>query len=98
MKHESIHLNQPNEHLVFDSAGNISGIRFIYPIVAHVELNAARNNTPLIECQARQRIEQRLEIVLNGAVPSMTPVARIRGKTPAKVDPSYSNQFKAVSK
>ena len=72
--------------------GNITGIRFIYPIIALVEMCAPSRSAPVVECSARQRIEQRLELVLNGAVPSMQPVARIRGKTPASIDSRFYPQ------
>lgn len=91
-KGESAFLAKPSENLIYDVDGNICAIRFIYPIIALVEMSAPTRSAPLVECEARQRIEQRLEVVLNGAVPSMQPVARIRGKTPASVDSRFYPQ------
>ena len=72
------------ENLVYDEDGNINAIQFVYPIVATVDLGPARESPiPVVTCGARRRLEQRLELVLTGAVPTMVPVARLREKTPA---------------
>ena len=70
------------EHLVYDNAGNVIAIRFIYPIFAQNDINPAKNKMPAIQCEARKRFEQKFEFLLHESVPSMIPVAR-RG-TPSK--------------
>ena len=63
--------------------GKIVGIRFIFPIVAQVESKMPIEKCPKITCEARKRIEQRLELVLSGATPSVHPTALLRTMTPA---------------
>ena len=69
----------------FLSQGTITAIRFAYPIIAQVEAKARHpsDDRPLITCIARERTEQRLELVLTGATPAILPAARLRQVTPS---------------
>ncbi|XP_072900577.1 cilia- and flagella-associated protein 47-like [Hemitrygon akajei] len=49
--------------------GEISAIRWLYPIYGIPEALTAKLSPAVIQCQARQRIEKTIEIVLTGAVP-----------------------------
>ncbi|XP_072116671.1 cilia- and flagella-associated protein 47-like [Mobula birostris] len=49
--------------------GEISAIRWLYPIYGIPEALTATLSPAVIQCQARQRIEKTIEIVLTGAVP-----------------------------
>ena len=73
----------PFDTFVRDYEGKIVGIRFIFPIVAQVESKMPIAKCPKITCEARNRIEQRLELVLSGATPSIHPTAHLRTVTPA---------------
>ena len=73
----------PFDTFVRDYEGKIVGIRFIFPIVAQVESKMPIAKCPKITCEARKRIEQRLELVLSGATPSVHPTAHLRTVTPA---------------
>ena len=46
---------------------------------------------PVVQCEARKRFEQRLELVLSGATPSMVPSARLRSLTPVASRPSLTD-------
>ena len=46
-------------------------IKWTYPIHGYPELNQAQDSPPaLVQCQARERVEERLEVTLSGVAPS----------------------------
>jgi len=77
--------NHPFDAFTRDATdGTITSIRFAYPIIAQVEAKAhPSDDRPLITCIARERTEQRLELVLTGATPAILPAARLRQVTPS---------------
>lgn len=80
----------------FCHQGTITSIRFAYPIIAQVEAKAhPSDDRPLITCIARERTEQRLELVLTGATPAILPAARLRQVTPSGM--RGVNQIEQVS-
>ncbi|XP_078514036.1 cilia- and flagella-associated protein 47 [Lissotriton helveticus] len=58
--------------------GEISGIRWIYPIHGIPEAQPSKPTPAVIRCQARSRAEERIEVLLTGAVPGHAGVATVR--------------------
>ncbi|RXM29158.1 Cilia- and flagella-associated protein 47 [Acipenser ruthenus] len=56
--------------------GSIKEIRWVYPIHGIPEAVLSRSSPAVIRCQARNRIEERIEVLLTGSVPgsSASPV------------------------
>ncbi|KAM4795930.1 cilia- and flagella-associated protein 47 [Rhinophrynus dorsalis] len=52
--------------------GSISGIRWIYPIHGIPEALPSKSAPAVVCCQARSRTEERVEVLLTGAVPGQT--------------------------
>ncbi|XP_069827114.1 cilia- and flagella-associated protein 47 [Dendropsophus ebraccatus] len=52
--------------------GNISGIRWIYPIHGIPEAQPPNSTPAVVCCQARSRTEERVEVLLTGVVPGQT--------------------------
>ncbi|XP_056412134.1 cilia- and flagella-associated protein 47 isoform X3 [Hyla sarda] len=52
--------------------GSISGIRWIYPIHGIPEAQAPNSAPAMVCCQARNRTEERVEVLLTGVVPGQT--------------------------
>nr|XP_014349939.1 PREDICTED: cilia- and flagella-associated protein 47-like isoform X1 [Latimeria chalumnae] len=57
--------------------GGIHGIRWIYPIHGIPEALPSKLEPAVISCQARNRVEERLEVLLTGAVPGSTAVPTV---------------------
>ncbi|KAG9492434.1 hypothetical protein GDO78_000763 [Eleutherodactylus coqui] len=52
--------------------GDISGIRWIYPIHGIPEAQPSNSAPAVVCCQARSRTEERVEVLLSGTVPGQT--------------------------
>ncbi|XP_078264971.1 cilia- and flagella-associated protein 47-like [Rhinoraja longicauda] len=61
--------------------GEICAIRWLYPIYGIPEALPAKWPPAAIQCQARQRIEKTIEIVLTGAVPGSAQTAIMEDET-----------------
>ncbi|XP_068124444.1 cilia- and flagella-associated protein 47 [Hyperolius riggenbachi] len=66
--------------------GAISGIRWIYPIRGIPEAHLSKSAPAVVSCQARNRTEERVEILLTGVVPGQTamPVSSHEAKIKEK--------------
>nr|XP_039264663.1 cilia- and flagella-associated protein 47-like isoform X2 [Styela clava] len=65
--------------------GTIKAIRWVFPIHGIPEIRTKESKEAILHCQARSRIEERLEVTLTGAVPSSSStheLARLRAVTP----------------
>ncbi|XP_069495471.1 cilia- and flagella-associated protein 47 [Ambystoma mexicanum] len=58
--------------------GEISGIRWIYPIHGIPEAAPSKSAPAIVSCQARSRAEERIEVLLTGAVPGQAGMATVR--------------------
>ncbi|XP_075446373.1 cilia- and flagella-associated protein 47 isoform X3 [Ascaphus truei] len=58
--------------------GTISGIRWIYPVHGIPEAQPSKSAPAIVCCQARTRTEERVEVLLTGAVPGQTGMPEIR--------------------
>lgn len=71
-----------------------SEIKWVYPIHGYPELSQAKDSPPaLVECQARDRMEERLEVTLSGVVPAAGGPkrgVRTRAVTPKNQEPPKS--------
>ncbi|KAJ1117902.1 hypothetical protein NDU88_006098 [Pleurodeles waltl] len=75
--------------------GEIYGIRWIYPIHGIPEAQPSKPTPAVIGCQARSRIEERIEVLLTGAVPghaAMAAAVRSGATTPQKTPPADGTQ------
>lgn len=74
--------------------GEIYGIRWIYPIHGIPEAQPSKPTPAVIRCQARSRAEERIEVLLTGAVPGHAGVATVRSGaiTPQKKPPADGTQ------
>ncbi len=64
-------------------------IQWQYPIRGYPELTAKDTQPAVVMCQARERIEERLEVTLSGVAPAAAGPKRgikTRAKTPATED------------
>nr|DBA33280.1 TPA: hypothetical protein GDO54_000991 [Pyxicephalus adspersus] len=52
--------------------GAIYGIRWIYPVRGIPEAQPSKSTPAVVSCQARNRTEERVEVLLTGVVPSQT--------------------------
>ncbi|XP_077338680.1 cilia- and flagella-associated protein 47 [Lithobates pipiens] len=52
--------------------GAISGIRWIYPVHGIPEAQPSKSTPAVVSCQARNRTEERVEVLLTGVVPGQT--------------------------
>ncbi|CAH2223146.1 cilia- and flagella-associated 47 [Pelobates cultripes] len=52
--------------------GEISGIRWIYPVHGIPEAKPLKSSPAVVCCQARSRTEERVEVLLTGVVPGQT--------------------------
>ncbi|KAG8451901.1 hypothetical protein GDO86_003916 [Hymenochirus boettgeri] len=57
--------------------GDISGIRWIYPVHGIPEAPAPKSAPAIVCCPARSRTEERVEVLLTGVVPGQTEMASI---------------------
>eukprot|EP00079_Xenopus_tropicalis_P021661 XP_012813080.1 PREDICTED: cilia- and flagella-associated protein 47 isoform X1 [Xenopus tropicalis] len=64
--------------------GNISGIRWIYPIHGIPEAPPSKSAPAVVCCPARSRTEERVEVLLTGAVPGPTRMAASAGIRPTE--------------
>ena len=67
-------------------------IQWEYPIRGYPELTAKDTQPAVVMCQARERIEERLEVTLSGVAPAAAGPKRgikTRAKTPANGDKSH---------
>ncbi|XP_043927775.1 cilia- and flagella-associated protein 47 [Protopterus annectens] len=76
-------LNKQNSELKsvsFSEDGKIYGIRWIYPVHGIPEALPLKTTPTVICCRARNRIEERIEVLLTGAVPgpTATPLTRVQ--------------------
>uniref|UniRef100_UPI00398E85F1 cilia- and flagella-associated protein 47-like isoform X2 n=1 Tax=Pristiophorus japonicus TaxID=55135 RepID=UPI00398E85F1 len=73
--------------------GDISGIRWRYPIYGIPEALPTKLYPAVIQCQARNRIENPIEVILTGAVPSCsyTAAMQTRATTPNTCDQEVTN-------
>ncbi|XP_078495986.1 cilia- and flagella-associated protein 47 isoform X1 [Ciona intestinalis] len=65
--------------------GRIEKIRWVFPIHGIPEVRSQETREALLQCQARSRIEERLEVTLTGAIPSSASahsLTRLRAVTP----------------
>ncbi|CAH1800026.1 unnamed protein product [Owenia fusiformis] len=73
-------------------SGGLHEIRWLYPINGIPEVEAVKDNQgAIIECQARERVEERLEVTLSGVAPSSSgpqKAIRARAVTPKDTRPS----------
>ena len=71
--------------------GGLHEIRWLYPIQGYPELSAPADDPPaILRCQARTRVEERLEVTLAGVAPSAAGAKRgitARAATPAGTAP-----------
>ena len=68
-----------------DLAGGLRDIRWLYPIHGIPESQPVVDKGAVVTCQARSRIEERIEVSLTGAVPSSASgyrTVRTRAITP----------------
>ena len=63
-------LFHPRDYDHRDPQGGLRDIRWLYPIHGIPESQPVIDRGAVISCQARSRIEERLEVSLTGAVPS----------------------------
>ena len=72
--------------------GGLHEIRWLYPIHGYPELPAPADEPPaMLRCQARTRVEERLEVTLAGVAPSASGAKRgatTRAMTPAGQTPN----------
>ncbi|XP_072178621.1 cilia- and flagella-associated protein 47-like [Diadema setosum] len=77
-----------------DKNGGLRDIRWIYPIKGIPETQPRVDQGALVSCQARSRIEERLEVSLTGAVPSAASsyhMVKTRAITPKGAQPSLDD-------
>ena len=54
-----------------NNSGELHEIKWIYPVRGYPELTSAKDIAPaVIECKARDRVEERFEVLLSGVAPS----------------------------
>ena len=72
-------------------SGGVCEIRWYYPVRGYPELTASKDSPPaIIECRARDRVEERLEVTLSGVAPSSSGPKRgikARAITPSNEKP-----------
>ncbi|XP_069746190.1 cilia- and flagella-associated protein 47-like isoform X2 [Narcine bancroftii] len=61
--------------------GGIVAVRWLYPIYGIPEALPAKLSPALIQCQARQRIEKTIEMILTGAVPGSSRTVTMETQT-----------------
>ncbi|KFU96962.1 Putative uncharacterized protein CXorf30, partial [Pterocles gutturalis] len=73
---DSAELNK--ESVTVAENGGIQGIRWVYPVHGIPEAPQQKLVPAVVHCQARQRVEKRVEVLLTGVVPGATamPTAR----------------------
>merc|ERR1739838_80811 len=68
-----------------NKSGEITAIRWLYPVHGIPTVKSCKAGEAVLECQARSRIEERLEVSLTGAVPSHhenRSLIRLKGAAP----------------
>ena len=84
--------SSPSEHVPGPQADHsLSVIRWEYLVHGYPELTTPDAQPALVLCQARQRVEERLEVTLSGVAPSAGGPKRgirTRARTPATADSS----------
>lgn len=66
-------------------------IKWLYPIQGITEAIDPTAKSAVLECQARNRVEERLEVTLTGVAPSssgQTRTIKARAVTPNNTDPA----------
>ncbi|XP_078416576.1 cilia- and flagella-associated protein 47-like [Cetorhinus maximus] len=61
--------------------GGISGIRWLYPIYGIPEVLSTKLSPAVIQCQARNRKEETIKVILTGAVPGPSCAAAMKTQT-----------------
>ncbi|XP_029458968.1 cilia- and flagella-associated protein 47 [Rhinatrema bivittatum] len=61
--------------------GEISGIRWLYPIHGIPEVTPVKPEPAVVSCRARSRAEERIEVLLTGSVPGQSCVRPSRSKS-----------------
>ncbi|XP_019379409.1 PREDICTED: cilia- and flagella-associated protein 47-like [Gavialis gangeticus] len=81
-----VELNKELKSVTLSENGEIYGIRWIYPINGIPEAPPQKLVPAVVRCQARQRVEERVEVLLTGVVPGTTsmPTARNASTTTNK--------------
>ncbi|XP_076799523.1 cilia- and flagella-associated protein 47-like isoform X2 [Clavelina lepadiformis] len=65
--------------------GSVKAIRWVFPVHGIPEVRSKETKEAILQCQARSRIEERLEVTLTGAVPSSASghdLTKLRAVTP----------------
>jgi len=65
--------------------GSIKSIRWVFPVHGIPEVRSTSSKEAVLQCQARSRIEERLEVTLTGAIPSSSSghdLIKLRAVTP----------------
>ncbi|NWV81442.1 CFA47 protein, partial [Dasyornis broadbenti] len=79
-----------NRNLILTENGEAQGILWIYPICGMSE--APQQKSVVIRCQARQRLEQRVEMMLIGVVPAASALPDVRNSAMVDTDKSSTTQ------
>ncbi|KFP88441.1 Putative uncharacterized protein CXorf30, partial [Acanthisitta chloris] len=72
--------------------GEIQGILWIYPVHGIPEAPLQKLRPAVVCCQARQRVEQRVEVLLTGIVPAATAVPAARSSAMVNINASANIQ------
>ncbi|NXG35184.1 CFA47 protein, partial [Dromaius novaehollandiae] len=75
---DSAELNKDLKSITVAENGGIRGIRWIYPVHGIPEAPQQKLDSAVVRCQARHRVEKRVEVLLTGVAPGATamPAAR----------------------
>ncbi|XP_059580365.1 cilia- and flagella-associated protein 47 [Alligator mississippiensis] len=76
-----VELNKELKSVTLSENGEIYGIRWIYPINGIPEAPPQKLVPAVVRCQARQRVEERVEVLLTGVVPGTTSMPTARNAT-----------------
>uniref|UniRef100_A0ABM5FY67 Cilia- and flagella-associated protein 47 n=1 Tax=Pogona vitticeps TaxID=103695 RepID=A0ABM5FY67_9SAUR len=80
-----------NRNTIITENEKIMGLRWIYPIHGLPEAPPYKSTPAVVRCQARSRVEERVEVLLTGVVPGTTSSQTIHNS----VTPSKSSSIRA---
>ncbi|XP_039602238.1 cilia- and flagella-associated protein 47-like [Polypterus senegalus] len=67
--------------IIFGTEGSVIGIRWVYPIHGIPEAPLSKSSPAVIKCQARERIEEHIEVLLTGSVPGSSTDLKTKSET-----------------
>ncbi|XP_041438289.1 cilia- and flagella-associated protein 47 isoform X2 [Xenopus laevis] len=80
----SDNINTELKSITRTEKGEISGIRWIYPVHGIPEALPSKSAPAVVMCPARSRTEERVEVLLTGAVPGPTRMPTSHGNRPTE--------------